>query len=93
MKRKWALVLFASDDSANFSNTDGLAVRGPPGVSMQLSMRFTPGQEDGGLGDDSDDVRQKQWELVVEAAFIECGSVLKYANISAAGGPCQVARL
>lgn len=53
---------------------------------MQLSMRFSPGQEDGDKGDEV----TGQWELVVEAAFIECGSVLKYANISAAGGPCQV---
>ena len=36
------------------------------------------------VGDD------QQWELVVEAAFIECRSMLAYANLSLAGGPCQV---
>ena len=93
MNRKWGLVLFESRGAANLSDTNGLAVHGPPGVSMQMSMRPMPGQgggsgeEDGDSGDAS---QYGQWELVVEVAFIECGNMLAYANLSTAGGPCQV---
>lgn len=43
-------------------------------------------QADNSDGDDDDE----HWELIVEAAFIECRSMLTYANITTAGGPCQV---
>lgn len=110
MNRKWAIVRFATQEAASSAHTGSLSLRGPPGVSMELSMQplrdVTSGgrglQDEGGfvVGEGGSDRwgkgtrRQEdvptQWELVVEAAFIQCRSMLAYANVSAAGGPCQV---
>lgn len=58
---------------------------GRSGLGRKGSVPESPTGRYGDADDDS-----QQWELIVEAAFIECGSMLQYANVSTAGGPCQV---
>lgn len=53
-----------------------------PGRGRDFDGRRREGGQEG--GDDG------QWELVMEAVFIECRHMLAYANVSSAGGPCQV---
>lgn len=55
--------------------------------------RVKDDQDRDGGGDDEDGGDDHQLELVVEAAFIECGSMLAYGNLSTAGGRCQVTDL
>lgn len=108
MHRKWAIIRFASIETASDAKLGSLMTDGPPGVSMRTSMRRvtdtgTPYptaegfEEQNGLfteGTARKRPRRKsedqQLDFTVEAEFIECRSMMAYANSSAAGGPCQV---
>lgn len=98
--RKWAVAMFSSNETATNADLTLLNVRGPPGVSMKFSMQAVPSQFQGnsreaarGAGTSTGEVEiypNQGWELLMEAASIDCEHMLTYANISTAGGPCQV---
>lgn len=74
-------------ETSHLNSVVGTSARdteGRQGGGLEWDKQAPAGAEDAGNGE------EEEWQLVVEAAFIECRNMLAYANLSAAGGPCQV---
>ncbi|CAM9283681.1 unnamed protein product [Chrysoparadoxa australica] len=95
MYRRWGVIRVAAahNDSALDMDTTELQVIGPEGISMEPHIQRFGGvsqrQERGkGLLDGFGD-----WHVLLEAAFIQCGQMLTYADVGRAGGSCQACLL